>query len=176
MTDTAMPSGTASVPDAAVVPCATLSTVTTNPHRSEIADYLRRASCHFGHTFREELDGLSVDEASDKRDVGRDQVASCRHAVHRVLAGEFSANETQASYDEAVYRALLHFRGEMSDGLRQYVLAQLARFKAEWLPDLKVEPLQCPYGAGARRRQAWASPGTTGVCPDCHMAHAGDSW
>ena len=97
-----------------LVPCATLATVTTNPYRNEIADFLRRASCHFGHTFREEPDGLSVDEASEKRDVGRDQVASCRRSVHWVLAGEFAANETLASYDEAVYRALLHFRGEMS--------------------------------------------------------------
>ncbi|ORW12416.1 hypothetical protein AWC16_08425 [Mycolicibacter longobardus] len=161
---------------AASVPCATLANVTINPHRDEIADYLRRASCHFGHTFREERDGLSVDEAAEKRDVGRDQVASCRRAVYRVLAGEFSANETQATYDEAVYRALLHFRGEMSDGLRQYVLGQLTRFKAEWLPDLKVEPLQCPYAVGSPAKAGAVKVREPHVCPDCHMAHAGDCW
>jgi hypothetical protein len=141
--------------------------VTINPLRNEIADYLRRASCPFGRTFREELDGLSVDQASEKGDVGRDQVASCRHTVHRVLAGEFSANATQASYDEAVYRALLHFRGEMSDGLRQYVLAQLAWYKAERLPDLNVAPNRCSarIPPAPRQRQSRARSGNRTCAP-----------
>jgi hypothetical protein len=158
-----------------LVPCATLSIVTTNPHRSEIADYLHRASCHFGQTFREELYGLSVDEASDNRDVGRDQVASCRRAVHRVIAGEFSADETQASYDEAVYRAAALPRGDV-------IWAALVRARAAGavqgrvVPDLKVEPLQCPYAAGAPAKAGVGKVREPQVCPDCHMAHAGDCW
>ncbi|MDH6245505.1 hypothetical protein [Mycobacterium sp. OTB74] len=140
-----------------------------NPYRGEIADLLRGARCHFGHTLREIEDGLTVDQASELRDVSRDQVAACRRAVQRVLNGEFSTNVTQAGYDEAVHRALLHHRGEMSDGLRQHVDTKLAWFKAEWLPDLKPEPLQCPYGYGAPAKGATGRP-EPAVCPDCRMA------
>ncbi|MBE5513767.1 Uncharacterised protein [Mycobacteroides abscessus subsp. abscessus] len=150
--------------------------MTDNPYRDEIAGYLRRADCHFGHTLREVEDGLTVDEASVKRDVGRDQVASCRRAVNRVLDGTFSANETQASYDEAVFRALLHFRGEMSDGLSRYVLAQLARFKSDYFADLKPEPLRCPYATGAPAKAGSSGRPEPPVCPDCRMAHAGECW
>jgi len=93
-----------------------------------------------------------------------------------VLAGEFSANETQASYDEAVYRALLHFRGEMSDGLRQYLLAQLARSKAEWCPTSRWNHCGARTPAGAPAKAGVGKVREPQVCPDCHMAHAGDCW
>ncbi|WP_198290994.1 hypothetical protein [Mycobacterium sp. 155] len=157
-------------------PVRAMLTAVTDTYRDEILDLLRRADCHFGHTLREVEDGLTVDQASELRDVGRDQVASCRRAVQRLLDGEFSANATQAGYDEAVHRALLHFRGEMSDGLRQHVDTQLARFKAEYLPDLKVEPLQCPYGSGVPAKAGAGARSEPAVCPDCFTAHAGECW
>jgi hypothetical protein len=91
--------------------------------------------------------------------------AAAQHYGVAVLAGEFSANETQASYDEAVYRALLHFRGEMSDGLRQYVLAQLARSKAEWCPTSRWNHCGARTPRAPRRRQAWARSGNRRCVP-----------
>lgn len=148
----------------------------TNAHRDVIADYLRDAECHFGHTLKEVEARLTVEQASELRDVGADQVAACRRAVNRVLDGEFAANVTQASYDAAVFRALLHRRDDMTPDLRQYVDTQLARLKAEWLPDLKPEPLQCPYGYGAPAKAGAAGRREPEVCPDCQMVHAGECW
>lgn len=157
---------------------ATLATVhvTANPHRDEIAGYLRRADCHFGHTLREVEAALTVDQVSQLRDVGRDQVASCRHAVHRVLGGEFAANSTQASYDEAVHRALLHFRGEMSDEAHQYVLSRLDELRRRFNLATGVEPLQCPYSTGVPAKPGAGRGRESAVCPDCRMQHAGECW
>jgi hypothetical protein len=53
------------------------------------------------------------------------------------------------TYEDGVLRALLHFRGEMSDGLRQHIDTGLARLKAQFLPHLKAVPLQCHSRGGS---------------------------
>lgn len=89
---------------------------------------------------------MTVEE--DARQLGRspDQVSSCRRGVHRVLHGAFAANKTQAGYDEAILRALLHLRGEMSPELRRYVDARLSGLRTTFSLTTRVEPLRCPYG------------------------------
>jgi len=51
--------------------------------------------------------------------------------------GEVSRNAPQARHEDSALRALLHFRSEMSDGLRRHIDTRLARLKAEFLPALK---------------------------------------
>lgn len=130
------------------VPCATLTRVpdTANPYRDEIASYLRRARCHYGATFLHEEAGLTVEEAARELNVKPAQVNYCRRGVHNVLNGEFAATKTQSTYDEAVLRALLHFRGEMTEGLRQRVDARLNRLRTKFSLTTGAEPLRCSYG------------------------------
>ncbi len=156
--------------------CATLAPVThtASSHRDEIRGFLRRAECHFGHTLREEEAGLTVEDAATKRNIGTAQLRSCRRGVSNVLEGEFTASKAQARYDEAVYRALLHFRSEMTDGLRHHIDVQLTRFKAEYFPDLKMEPLDCAYASGIPQKANASQRREPKVCPECWQAHAGE--
>lgn len=86
--------------------------------------------------------------------------------------GEFSRNATQAGHEDGVLRALLHFRSEMSDGLRQYIDTRLAQLKAEFLPGLKAVPLQCNTRGANRLKPA---PSRERAC-ECGLTHAGDCW
>ncbi|ULP48048.1 hypothetical protein [Mycolicibacter virginiensis] len=147
---------------------------TANLYREDIANFFRRAECHFGHTLREEEAGLTVEEAAEKRNIGAAQVRSCRRGVHNALGGEFTTSKAQARYDEAVYRALLHFRGEMTDGLRHHIDMQLRRFKAEYFPGLKMEPLDCDYASGIPLKANASQRREPDVCPECWQAHAGE--
>lgn len=123
---------------------------TSNPYREDIAGFLRRAECHFGHTLNEEEAGLTVAESvircrvalpQVKRKPDIEQVTACREAVHRVLDGEIPTAKNAAKYDEAVYRALLHFRGEMSPDLQQYVLTLLSELQSTHGIKRSVMPL-----------------------------------
>jgi hypothetical protein len=122
---------------------------TTNPHREEILALLRRADCHYGNALRDAESGLTVDEAADKRKVRADRIVALRAAVGRVGDGEHSRTRAQAGHEDGVLRALLHFRSEMSDGLRQHIDTGLARLKAQFLPHLKAVPLQCHTRGGS---------------------------
>ncbi|MBN7296622.1 hypothetical protein [Mycobacteroides abscessus] len=127
-----------------------------NPHREEIAGYLRRAECHYGHTLNELEAGLTVAESVASRHVlvprvaerglGAEQVTHCREAVARVLDGE-DPGKSQAGYDEAVYRSLLHFRDEMSPELHQYVVTRLGELQSRHKIAPSVKPLRCYYPA-----------------------------
>ena len=67
---------------------------------------------------------------------------------------------------------LLHFRGEMSEGLRQHIDTRLARLKVEFLPDLKVVALQCNTRGANQPRPA---PSRERAC-ECGLTHAGECW
>ncbi|TXH15880.1 MAG: hypothetical protein E6R06_32145 [Mycobacterium sp.] len=128
----------------------------TNPYREEIASYLRRAECHYGHTLNEVEAGLTVAESVARRRVlvprvaerglGAKQVIDCREAVGRVLDGE-DPGKSQAGYDEAVYRSLLHFRGQMRPELHQYVMTRLGELQSKHEITQSVKPLRCYYPA-----------------------------
>lgn len=96
---------------------------------------------------------MSVEKAAEKRDnVLRSRIVQLRRAVHMVADGDQSVSKTQATHEEAVLRALLHFRGEMSEDLCRHVITRLAEVQSEF--DLKrtTEPLRCfTRGASARR-------------------------
>jgi hypothetical protein len=144
----------------------------TNPHRGEILSLLRRADCHYGNTLRDEEAGWSVEHAARERDVQTSRIVELRTAVHRARDGEVSRNPTQAGHEDGVLRALLHFRSEMSDGLRRYIDTRLARLQAEFLPDLTAVPLQCnTRGANHPNR----APSRERAC-ECGLTHAGDCW
>jgi hypothetical protein len=143
-----------------------------NPHRGEILTLLRRADCHYGNTLRDKEAGWSVEHAAGERKVDTDRIVDLRAAVQRAAAGEVSRNKSQAGHEDGILRALLHFRGEMSDGLRRHIDTGLARLKAEFIPDLKAEPLQCnhrgtnqPKPAPSRERKF-----------ECGLTHAGECW
>lgn len=121
---------------------------------NEILALLRRADCHYGNALRDEDEGLSVEAAAEKRDqVLVSRIVQLRRAVHMVGDGDHSANKTQATHEEAVLRALLHFRAEMSGELRQHVLTRLAQVQLQFGLPRTNEPLRCiTRGASARRR------------------------
>lgn len=125
---------------------------TANPHRKDITAFLRRARCHYGATLLYEEAGLTVDEAARELGISRDQVSSCRRGVRRVLDDEFAANKTQASYDQAVLRSLMHFRDEMTNGLREHVDTRLAGLRTTFKLTTGVEPLRCKYGFDSSAR------------------------
>lgn len=142
--------------------------MTVNPHREDIAGYLRRAECHYGHTLNEVEAGLTTAESVARRHVlvpqvaerglGTEQITHCREAVHRVLDGADAAGRSQAGYDEAVYRSLLHFRDEMSPELYQYVVTRLGELQSKHKIKPSVKPLRCYYPAW--EMPALPEPGT----------------
>ena len=125
-----------------------------NPHHDEVLALLRRADCHYGWALRDEEEGLTVEEAANKRDqVRTDRIVELRKAVHMVADGEHSINKKQAVHEDGVLRALMHFRGVMSDGLRQYISARLAQLQPQFGLTKTQAPLLCrTRGANARRR------------------------
>ena len=124
-----------------------------NIHRKEILTLLRKADCHYGAALRDEEAGLSIDQAATKRDrVRTDRIVDLRKAVHMVADGDYSINKKQASHEEAVLRALLHFDGEMSRGLHQHIVSRLAEVQPQFGMQRTVAPLRCvTRGANARR-------------------------
>jgi hypothetical protein len=143
-----------------------------NPHRDEILTLLRRADCHYGNTQRDEEAGWSVDRAARERNVTTDRIVELRAAVRRVSNGEHSRNKAQAGHEDGVLRAVLHFRSGMSEALRQHIDTRLVRLKAEFIPDLKAEPLQCnARGANHVRRVSSRER----AC-ECGYTHAGECW
>jgi|RhiMethySRZTD1v2_1073278.scaffolds.fasta_scaffold883483_2 hypothetical protein len=143
-----------------------------DPHRNEILMLLRRADCHYGNTLRDEEAGWTAEYAAGERNVQPDRIVELREAVRAVVDGEFSRTKAQAGHEDGVRRALLHFRGEMSKGLRQCVDTRLARLKAEFIPDLKVTPLQCTHRGANRPKPA---PSREREC-ECGYTHAGECW
>ncbi|QZA09632.1 DUF3883 domain-containing protein [Mycolicibacter heraklionensis] len=119
---------------------------TANPYREDIAGYLRRAQCHYGAQLLYDEAGWTVEDTANELDVQQQRVRACRRSVHRVIDGQFAANKTQADFDADALRALLHFRGEMSDGLREHINTRLNRLRTEHELDTGVEPLRCKYG------------------------------
>ena len=90
--------------------------------------------CHYGNTLRDEDAGWSVDRAGRERNVQSSRIVELREAVRRVADGDFSRTKAQAGHEDGVLRAMLHFRGQMSEGLRQHVDTRLARLKAQFIP------------------------------------------
>ncbi|PPJ23993.1 hypothetical protein [Nocardia nova] len=149
----------------------------SNRHREEIATLLRRAACHYGHALRDEEAGWSLERAAREHNVLTSRIGDLRRAVRSVLDGEVSRVATWADHEDAVLRALLHFRGEMSEGLRQHVDTRLIQLRAEFKLTTKVEPLRCPYGFAnqskpAPSRKCEPEP----ACTQCGLAHAGECW
>ena len=124
-----------------------------NLHHDEVLSLLWRADCHYGWALRDEEEGLTADQAANKRDqVRTDRIVELRRAVHMVADGEHSINKKQAGHEDGVLRALLHFRGVMSDGLRQYIAARLAQLQPQFGLTKTQAPLLCrTRGANARR-------------------------
>ena len=125
----------------------------TNPYHDEVLSLLRRADCHYGWALRDEEEGLTVEQAANKRDqVRTDRIVELRRAVHMVADGVHSVNKKQAGHENGVLRALLHFRGVMSDGLRQYIPTRLAQLQPQFGLTKTQAPLLCrTRGANARR-------------------------
>jgi len=125
----------------------------SNPYHDEVLSLLRRADCHYGWALRDEEEGLTVEEAANKRDqVRTDRIVDLRKAVHMVADGEHSNNKRQAGHEDGVLRALLHFRGVMSAGLRQHISARLAELQPQFGLAKTEAPLLCrTRGANARR-------------------------
>jgi hypothetical protein len=144
----------------------------TNPHRDEIRSLLRHADCHYGNTLRDEEAGWTVEHTARERNVQPGRIVELRGAVHAVADGHLSRTKAQAGHEDGVLRALLHFRGEMSEELGRHISARLARIKAEFLPDLKATPLQCNT-RGANQQKP--SPSNEHAC-GCGLTHAGDCW
>lgn len=150
----------------------------TNPFREDIAGYLRRARCHYGANLLYEEDGFTVDEAAAELGISSKQVRSCRRAIHRVLDGVVADNPSQAGYDEAIIRALKHFRGEMSPELRQYLDTRHAGLWTMFSLTTGVEPLRCKYGfdnaskstAPPHRQLASAPAGEQPPAPEIDIA------
>ncbi len=126
-----------------------------NPYRNEMLSFLRRADCHYGDALRDQDAGLDVQQAARKRDEVRpDRIDDLRRAVGMVADGAHSLNKKQAGHEDGVLRALLHFEGEMSSELRQYILTRLAQLQPQFGLTKSVAPLRCvTRGAKARRRQ-----------------------
>ncbi len=122
-------------------------------HREEILTLLRRADCHYGNTLRDEEAGWSVERASRERNVQPSRIVELRRAVNAVADGEPSRTKAQAGHEDGVLRALLHFRGGMSEGLRQHIDTRLAKLRAEFIPGLTATPLQCTHRARTDRSQ-----------------------
>jgi hypothetical protein len=116
--------------------------------------------------------GWTVEHAARERNVQLGRIVELRGAVHAVTDGQSSHTKAQAGHEDGVLRALLHFRGEMSEDLRQHIGTRLARLKAEFLPALKAVPLQCNT-RGAN--QLKPTPSHPRAC-ECGLTHAGDCW
>ena len=146
--------------------------IATTSLQDEIAALLRRADCHYGNTLRDEEAGWTVAKAAVERNVRSDRIVELRAAVRRAILGEHSQTKAQVGHEDGVLRALLHFRGELSEGLRQHIDTRLARLKADFLPNLKVIPLQCKVrGSNQLKRQVSREE----PCA-CGLTHAGECW
>lgn len=143
------------------------------PIHEEILALLRRADCHYGNALRDDEAGWSVEQAAGERNVRTDRIVALRAAVRRAADGEHSRNKAQAGHEDGVLRALLHFRHEMSDELRQHIDTRLTRLKAEFIPNLKAVPLQCTTRGANRPKQVVVSREQS--C-SCGLTHAGECW
>jgi hypothetical protein len=141
-------------------------------HRGEIQALLRRADCHYGNTLRDEEAGWSVERAARERNVGTDRIIELRAAVRRVCNGERARTKAHAGHEDGVLRALLHFRGEMSQGLRQHIDTRLTRLRAEFIPELKAVPLQCNSRGDSQSRPVVSRERSC----ECGYTHAGECW
>jgi hypothetical protein len=144
----------------------------TNPHRDEMLSLLRRADCHYGNTLRDEEAGWTAEYAAGERNVQPGRIVELRGAVRAATDGQVSRTKAQAGHEDGVLRALLHFRGEMSEGLRRHIDTQLTRLKTEFLPDLKAVPLQCNTRGANQPR---AAPSRERAC-ECGLTHSGECW
>ena len=122
-------------------------------HRDEVLSLLRVADCHYGAAWRDEEDGLSVEEAARRRDnVQISRIRDLRRAVHMVADGGKSINKAQAGHEDGVLRALLHFEARMSAELRQHVHTRLSEVQSQFNLRRTTDPLRCiARGASARR-------------------------
>src|SRR5699024_195766 len=116
--------------------------------------------------------GWSVEHAARERKVRTERIVALRAAVQRAVAGEVSHTKSQAGHADGIVRAVLHFRGEISDELRRHIDAGLARLKAEFLPDLTAEPLQCNHRGANQPKPV---PSRERKC-ECGLTHAGECW
>jgi hypothetical protein len=140
--------------------------------RAEILALLARADCHDGNTLRDKEAGWSVARAAGERNVTPARIRELRAAVGRASHGERSRIKAHAGHEDGVLRALLHFRAEMSEELRQHISTRLAALKAEFIPDLKPVPLQCNAGGAHRPKPATSRER---AC-ECGYTHAGERW
>lgn len=76
------------------------------------------ADCHYENTLRDDEAGCSVEHVARERNVRTDRIGEIRAAVRRACNGEHSRTKAQAGHEDGILWALLHFRSEMSDGLR----------------------------------------------------------
>jgi len=157
---------------ATIIACCPVPPGASNPLRDEILALLRRADCHYGNTLRDEEAGWSVEHAARERNVRTDRIDELRAAVRRAGDGERSRTKAQAGHEDGVLRALLYFRNEMSDGLRQHIDTRLSRLKAELIPTLKAVPLQCNTRGANRSRRAVSRERSC----ECGYTHAGECW
>jgi hypothetical protein len=141
----------------------------------EMQALLRRARCHYGNTLRDQEAGRSVEQAAHHRHVEITRIRELRAAVARACNGERSAIPAHAGHEDGVLRALLHFRGEMSEELAQHIHGRLAALKAEFLPDLKPEPLRCHVVKDDSRPTPRAVVSHERAC-ECGYIHAGECW
>lgn len=143
-----------------------------NQHRDEILSLLRRADCHYGNTLRDAEAGWTAEYAAGERNVQPGRIVELRKAVRAVADADLSTTKAQAGHEDGVLRALLHFRGELPEGLRQHIDRRLAALKAEFLPDLKSVPLQCNTRGSNQPKHTLSRER---ACK-CGLTHAGDSW
>lgn len=125
-----------------------------NDFHDEILQLMRQADCHYGNALRDEEEGLSINDAARKRDEVRlDRISDLRRGVHMVALSAHSINRAQAGHEDGVLRALLHFEGCMSVGLRRHIYARLAEVQSEFGLRETTQPLRCvTRGAQARGR------------------------
>ena len=147
-------------------------TLNSNSLQEEIFSLLRRADCHYGNTLRDEEAGWSIEHAARERNVRTDRIVELRAAVRRAGNSEHSRTKAQAGHEDGVLRALLHFRNEMSDGLRQHIDTRLTRLKAEFIPTLKAVPLQCKTRGANLPKRAVSREHSC----ECGYTHAGECW
>ncbi|WP_131722282.1 hypothetical protein [Mycolicibacterium chubuense] len=128
--------------------------MSSNEFHDEIIQLVRHVDCHYGSALRDEEEGLSIEDAARRRDEVRlDRIIDLRRAVHMVALGEHSQNKAQAGHEDGVLRALLHYEGRMSVGLRRHIHARLAEIQPKFGLRETTQPLRCvTRGAQARRR------------------------
>jgi hypothetical protein len=143
-----------------------------NPHRDESERCSVAPTVTTATTLRDEEAGWTVERAARERNVKTDRIIELRAAVRRVCNSEHSRTKAHAAHEDGVLRALLHFRGEMSDGLQQHIDTRLTQLKAEFIPELKAVPLQCNTRGANKPRPAASRERSC----DCGYTHAGECW